>query len=425
MGIRKRLALLASPALAILFAASCTRIMAERPTGFPDTSLPRWDAPDYLAKTPHNPDRQRPDKLALDHTGRRLAFAVPGLPSQGLLVLDLVTGTVVVLNNAIPSIEYVEPGFSRDGERLVFLATPVPRFGWSEIWIASPNGQYETRLPGCNARHRAPTFSPDGAHIAYYRGLDERDSTQWRSAMWPEQRGAMTLQAYGIFELALSDNRQRQIAGLAYHSPSWIEYADNDTLMIGATGLLGRRDGDSPLAWIPALDASVRTALDHLPGAKALIRQPNQTHLIRDIHATGPVISPAYRTGPPEEPAIISAPAGRPVTTETERMPEGAARSFEHALHFVGAETGPPLFDTRTAPGFALHDDQMIGVSGDLCTIAYWGQLNGQVTVSTRNRCSTESHPDQTHLVSDLVGRARVAQSPWRFGEACEPSPPG
>ena len=71
-------------------------------------------------------------------------------------------------------------------------------------------------------------------------------------------------------------------------------------------------------------------------------------------------------TPEPEEPAIISAPAGRPVTTETERMPEGAARSFEHALHFVGAETGPPLFDTRTAPGFALHDDQMIGVKKNM-----------------------------------------------------------
>ncbi|MEZ6030188.1 MAG: hypothetical protein R3C46_10615, partial [Hyphomonadaceae bacterium] len=328
--------------LAIAFAAlalgtGCTRFLEERPRAYPDLSLPRWNADGYLERTGHNPNTQQPGRIALDHDGRRLALTVPGLPSAGLLVLDMETGKALLLDNETPAVEYAEPAFSRDGAHVVFLATPVPRFGWTEIWIATAAGQYERRMKGCFDRHRAPAFSPDGARLAYYRGLTRTDSTQWRSPMWPEQRDNLTFDPYGVFELDLRDGAERQISDLVYHTPQWLEYADATTLVVAASGLMGRStDSRLGASWLPAASSAVTTALDGLPDAATLIRAPVQWHRVRETGAGSISITPLYGPGEPTTDPVALAPEGRAIRVETARSDataSGGKRPFEHLFY--------------------------------------------------------------------------------------------
>lgn len=59
-------------------------------------------------------------RIALDHDGRQMAVATPGMPSPGLMLVELASGSSTLLTGTIRTLELMEPSFSQDGKQVVF-----------------------------------------------------------------------------------------------------------------------------------------------------------------------------------------------------------------------------------------------------------------------------------------------------------------
>jgi hypothetical protein len=408
--------------------SACTRFLEERPQAYPELDWPRWDAPDYSTRTIMDPNELSQFRIALDHTGKRMAVAVPGRPSPGLILFDLDSERGTLLTYPVPTLELVEPSFSRDGKQVVFLATPVPRFGWTEIWIASSEGVFERRLPDCHGRHRAPAFSPDGRQVAYFRDADRASSEAWLKVMWPEQRSRLLFHPFGIFIYDLDTQVERQITSLAYYVVEFIEFMTDDSLFVSAGGLLGRpNQPGGERSWMPE-DGSpnVKSALDALPNSKQLWEQTRRAVLLLDIRAPEPVIASPESIGVPRMAEVDLAPHGRPIVM-TPIDPLRAAttpfRPFEYRYFLVRDRGTELLLDTTSIPNFSPSvSSATLSVSGDLCTMAWWGTDGSQELITVTNVCSGGEREYRTFAVDDLARGARKITAPWGFGDVCKQS---
>jgi len=408
--------------------SACTRFLEERPQAYPELDWPRWDAPDYSTRTTMNPNELSQFRIALDHTGKRMAVAVPGRPSPGLILFDLDSERGMLLTYPVPTLELVEPSFSRDGSQVVFLATPVPRFGWTEIWIASSEGVFERQLPDCHGMHRAPVFSPDGRQIAYFRDADRASSNAWLNAMWPEQRSRLLSHPFGIFTYDLDTQVERQITGLAYTVPKFIEFMSEDSLFVSAGGLLGRpTQPGAEKSWMPE-DGSpnVVSALDAFPNSKQLWEQTLRAVLLSDIRGSEPVIASPESIGVSRLADVELAPEGQPVVMvpiDALRPATTPFRPFEYRYSLVRDGRTELLLDTTSIPNFSPSvSSATLSVSGNLCTLAWWGTDGSQELITVTNVCSRRGPEYRTFAVDDLARGARKITAPWSFGDVCKQS---
>lgn len=413
---------------AALAPSACTRFVEERPQAYPELDWPRWDAPDYSTRTIMDPNELSQFRIALDHTGSRMAVAVPGRPSPGLILLDLKTEKATLLTNQISTLELVEPSFARDGRQVVFLATPVPRFGWTEIWIASSEGVFERRLPDCHGMHRAPVFSPDGRQVAYFRDADRASSDAWLNVMWPEQRSRLLSHPFGIFAYDLETRAERRITGLAYSLVEFIEFMSEDSLFVSAGGLLGHTtQPDMERSLIPEDGtANVVSALDAFPNSKELWEQTTRAVLLLDVGDPEPVIASPEAIGVSRLADVELAPEGQPIVMapiDSLRAATTPFRPFEYRYSLVRDGANELLLETTSIPSFSRSVSRTpLSLSGDLCTMAWWGTDGSQELITVTDVCTLGQQQFKTFVVDELVRKAQKIMAPWNFGDVCKRS---
>lgn len=121
---------------------------------------------------------------SISHAGNQLVYSRRYWPT-GIWRVDLVEGTTGAPEKLIASVrEDLEPAWSPDGSRIVFVST---RTGSTEIWTSAADGTRATQLTAFRGPlTHAPAWSPDGAQIAFHSG-PERNSSIF---LMPAQGGA-------------------------------------------------------------------------------------------------------------------------------------------------------------------------------------------------------------------------------------------
>ena len=76
----------------------------------------------------------------------------------------------------------LEPDFSPDGERVVFVRWPSDRGDYFDLMTMNPDGTGVERVPaGGDITYRNPRWSPDGARLTgWAKNRDDR-GTVWRN----------------------------------------------------------------------------------------------------------------------------------------------------------------------------------------------------------------------------------------------------
>jgi Tol biopolymer transport system component len=119
---------------------------------------------------------------AISPDGKRLAFtAANGRVSVWLYPFDPARGKITGPGRAVtsPGLDAWLPNLTPDGDKLAFSGV---RAGQSHLWVKSlPDGR-EIPLFVDRLYRGNPQWSPDGTHLAYYRGGDKPD--QGQLMMW-------------------------------------------------------------------------------------------------------------------------------------------------------------------------------------------------------------------------------------------------
>lgn len=100
-------------------------------------------------------------KFALSPDGSRLAYR--SLKRQNLWIVDLVSGTEVILTPQHPSAQH--PAWSKDGQRIAFSA-PSGSGQW-HIWTIPTQGGAATEVTQTSGQDFHPSWSPDGRRIVF------------------------------------------------------------------------------------------------------------------------------------------------------------------------------------------------------------------------------------------------------------------
>ena len=117
--------------------------------------------------------------------GRHIAFAAERTPGDSeIYVMDVDGGNVRALNPAPGDDSH--PGWSPDGSRVIFNSarnTPDPTADWSRQWhdvysVRADDGGDLRRHTNCRSVCTYPSYSPDGARIAYRKVVDA-PAFQW------------------------------------------------------------------------------------------------------------------------------------------------------------------------------------------------------------------------------------------------------
>jgi Tol biopolymer transport system component len=160
--------------------------------------------------------------------GRTIAFARGG--SNGpyeIYVMDAEGGNVRRLTNSGGN--HLDPSWSPEGDRIVFIATPAANSGLTHVFEMNADGAGIHRLTHGPRWESLPAWSPDGSAIAFVvRGLDDNPPDQL-VLITPSGSGARTI--------------YRCVAGCAIQSVAWSP--DGTELLM----TLGEASGGDPPTW--------------------------------------------------------------------------------------------------------------------------------------------------------------------------------
>jgi TolB protein len=187
--------------------------------------------------------------------GKRLAFASTRTGNTEIWVMDADGSNPKQLTSSEGKVGNNGASWSPDGQRIVFCST---RSGHYAIWVMKADGTqpvqlttpYGERYPDANV----PVWSPDGAKIAFWSGIEHRYGNVWVMDADGGNRKQLTAQPPGVncdepvwspdgSKILYATNRPGS-GGIGI----WIMDADgsNDRVFITDTGARGRP------AWQPA-----------------------------------------------------------------------------------------------------------------------------------------------------------------------------
>ncbi len=384
-------------------------------------SEPRWNSSDHLTN-PFPPTSPRSLTIAISRAGDMIAFPIPNkrtsdgriLPSEGLLVVDLEKRQVRKFTYRIPNLELVDPTFSPDASLIAFVATPTPRFGWGEIWIASVDGSPRSRVNECERSYMAPRFSVDGKRIAYFRDLWTPASAP--TGMWPEYRSTLRFQPWGVFELDLATARDEQVSQTGWRLPNQLRYDEmRNGIVVWALEQLKLVNTAKGPAWQPV---PLYQAPAPAPTAARAYEAP-RTHYIEKTGATwavGNTPAPLVRSIEQRADLLDFVNGAYIWTVASPPLPYRNIRVVRQS-----AGMSQDLFGLDDLTGRATQGSFPTGLffSEDACTATYWAGSLESPRIAVAGLCQTSPVQIELMSIDDLEKNAVEIELHWIFGDAC------
>ena len=135
-----------------------------------------FKAPDTI---PNGPNSAPGNLGSVSRDGERVVFSLPPAPRlQQLTMFDRSGKMIRTIGD--PAL-IGQPAFSPDGKTLAFVRNN-PEAGGANIWTVNLDTGKETQITNDSFPHNAPTWSPDGRHIAYQSNRGTYTSIYWRNA---------------------------------------------------------------------------------------------------------------------------------------------------------------------------------------------------------------------------------------------------
>lgn len=382
---------------------------------------PRWDAPEQETN-PMEPITSRPLSIALSKSGDRIAFPIPNkrspygrvLPSEGLLILDLGNQTATKLSYRTPTIELVDPAFSPDGATLAMVATPVPRFGWGEIWITSVDGQPARRIKGHQRSYMSPQFSADSGKLAFFGDIWTPESNP--TMMWPEYRSRSSAQPWGVFEMDLSSSREERLSDMGWGVADQIRYDGSlNGIVVWAHRRLKLVELPQGPAWRP-----MQTWEAPFPAPKGA----EDFAVPRTVVLKRAGASWSIQATPPPPPAGDDTDVRLLDVTSSGHYwaINPASSSSSEPVKFVrtdGASVAK-LFDSNDLPRRSTGGVYPRGLffSDDGCTAAYWAGSIEAPEIGVVKYCKPDAIEVQLLSIPELADSAKRMDLNWTFGDS-------
>jgi Tol biopolymer transport system component len=143
-------------------------------SGRPNVWAVNLDGSSLVRLTPDDFLNQRP---SWSRQGN-IAFASNRQGGSKIFVMDPDGGNVRRFDVSAPHLSQQEGAWSPDGTRMAFVAQRDPPVGNTELYIATPDGNFQ-RVTTYWGRDVSPSWSPDGTRLAWTRG-----PSAFRAEVW-------------------------------------------------------------------------------------------------------------------------------------------------------------------------------------------------------------------------------------------------
>lgn len=377
----------------------------------------RWDDP-VRDNSRFTRELPRTDAFAISADGEWIALPSPFEISNGLMVFKWRTLEGFTLRYPISSLELIDPAFAPDQKKLALVATPAPRYGWSEIWVVDLRGRLIDRVPGCERSYRKPTFSSDGRHLGFFTDLwGSADTNVVQPQRAPELRAWHNSSV--IFEEFDFNRRvQSRPAQLGWGLASWAQYSsDGQSVIVRAV---------SPLE--PQVFGGTRREWSAI-GPNLIADRVREGGGTRDEFDAGVRISGLRSAAVSIEPVKGLADGVGLLRDQILRLSPGPVGDKYHNTSVAGDVLSVGFGPTAEALISIPHNHVrhfLPVVSANACVVAYplregsWTSGSGEPMEQLRIVDLCNSQREHMLRIEEIMRKLPPVTADWRFGEACK-----